>query len=285
MKTGFWEAPEGAEGEMTIAPLNLDGEIPSRSASSIAFLAKGDSEEWIQRCPATAKLLPQLIDALARQKANEPGQLFDVFDFPTEDHVLLGEVLGQGEVSGVAILPSGITAHIQESVMTGLWRVRFTDAAGLPVADYLEVGSVPQAVRQAAELTNADLAFGATPPGAMNVMPVLAEIGSHMAAFQPASASHIITFTLLPMNDVDMRFLQDTLGDGPVQLVSKGYGTCRVLATGARNVWSVQFFNAMDTIILDTLEIGDVPIVACAADEDFRDSASRLSDIEEAYFK
>jgi len=284
MKTGFWEAPEGAEGEMTIAPLNLDGEIPSRS-SSIAFLAKGGSEDWIERCPATASLLPKLVEALNRQKAEEPGQLFDIFDFSTEDHVLLGEVLGQGEVSGVAVLPSGITAHIQESVMTGLWRVRFTDASGAPVADYLEVASIPQAVRQAADLTVPELAFGAPPPGAMNVMPVLAEISSHMAAFVPGSASHIITFTLFPMNDTDMRFLQDTLGDGPVQLVSRGYGTCRIHATGARNVWSVQFFNAMDTIILDTLEIGDVPVVGCAADEDFRDSAERLHDIEEAYFK
>jgi hydrogenase-1 operon protein HyaF len=50
-------------------------------------------------------------------------------------------------------------------------------------------------------------------------------------------------------------------------------------------VWSVQFFNTMDTILLDTVEIGDVPIVACAAEEDFRDSAERLREIEDAYFR
>ncbi|MFN5452680.1 hydrogenase expression/formation protein, partial [Bradyrhizobium sp.] len=82
----------------------------------------------------------------------------------------------------------------------------------------------------------------------------------------------------------DMVFLQQTLGNGPIQLVSRGYGTCRVLATGIRNVWSVQFFNAMDTIILDTLEVGGVPVVALAASEDFEDSAERLQQIIEAYF-
>jgi hydrogenase-1 operon protein HyaF len=87
------------------------------------------------------------------------------------------------------------------------------------------------------------------------------------------------------MSPVDMTFLQESVGNGPIQLTSRGYGTCRVLATGVRNVWSVQFFNAMDTIILDTLEVGGVPAVARAADEDFEDSAERLQEIIEAYFK
>ena len=43
-------------------------------------------------------------------------------------------------------------------------------------------------------------------------------------------------------------------------------------------------FNAMDTIILDTLEVGGVPVVALAASEDFEDSAERLQQIIEAYF-
>ena len=97
--------------------------------------------------------------------------------------------------------------------------------------------------------------------------------------------SQIINFTLLTMSPGDMGFLQQSIGDGPIQLTSRGYGTCRVLATGVRNVWSVQFFNAMDTIILDTLEVGGVPTVALAANEDFEDSAERLQEIIEAYFK
>jgi len=119
----------------------------------------------------------------------------------------------------------------------------------------------------------------------MNVMPVLHEIGDRIARYKDGDEPHIITFSLFPMSPEDMNFLQQTLGAGPVQLTSRGYGTCRVVATGARNVWSVQFYNAMDTIILDTLEICDIPSVAIAAEEDFRDSEMRLREIEEAYFK
>ena len=117
-------------------------------------------------------------------------------------------------------------------------------------------------MRKATELTVLNIAFGAPPPGAMNVMPLLAEIRDRMAAHRPGEPARIINFSLLPMNEADMGFLQQTLGDGPVRLVSRGYGACSVHATGARHVWSVQFFNSMDTIILDTLEIGDTPLAA-----------------------
>jgi hydrogenase-1 operon protein HyaF len=195
----------------------------------------------------------------------------------------VADVLGEGEVAGVVALPDGSLAQIQESVLAGIWRVRLeTDANH----EYLEIGAVPEIVkRAAADLTSADFEIGQVPEGAMNVLPVLAEIRERALAWRPGIRSQIINFTLLPMSPVDMSFLQDTIRNGPIQLVSRGYGTCRVLSTGIRNVWSVQFFNAMDTIILDTLEVGGVPTVALAADEDFEDSAERLKEIIEAYFK
>jgi hydrogenase-1 operon protein HyaF len=116
-------------------------------------------------------------------------------------------------------------------------------------------------------------------------MPVLAEIRERMGQYLPGTPNHTIAFSLFPMNPEDMDFLQKSLGPGPVQIVSRGYGTCKVTATATRNVWSVQFFNAMDTIVLDSLEIGGVPSVALAAEEDMRDSAERLKEIEEAYFR
>lgn len=283
MKAGFWVAPDGADDAITLLPIGGEEALDTRR--EVNFLATRSAAELIAHCPTVAELLPQLADALAVQTAQEPNRLFDITDLPADDRELLSQVVGEGEVAGVAVLTDGVVAQVQESVMAGLWRVRFTDASGALVADYLEIGAIPQAVRKAAELAAADISFGAPPQGAMNVMPVLAEIRERMAAHTPGVASHIINFSLLPMSEADMGFLQETLGDGPVRLVSRGYGTCRVLATGARNVWSVQFFNAMDTIILDTLEIGDVPAAACAADEDFRDSAERLREIDEAYFK
>lgn len=282
MKAGFWVAPEGEDAAMTVMPV---GPEPPLRARKLNFLATSSAEEMTRRCRRTAMLLPELADALAGQKADRPGRLFDITDFPDDDKELIAQTLGEGEVAGVAALANGITARMQEAVMAGVWRVRFTDGGGRLIADYVEVASIPAAVKQACSALPGSISHGPAPTGAMNVMPVLTEIGDRIARYSEGDPGHIITFSLFPMSPQDMAFLQETLGAGPVQLTSRGYGTCRIVATGARNVWSVQFYNAMDTIILDTLEICDIPSVALAAEDDFRDSEVRLREIEEAYFK
>jgi hydrogenase-1 operon protein HyaF len=284
MKAGFWIAPEGSGETMTLLPLDREDPRARRGAGAVPFLATSDSEQLIARCPRAAKLLLSLAEALETQRASDAGQLFDITDFGGDDRELITQVLGQGEVNGVAALPDGVIAQIEEASMAGLWRLRFTDAAGDLTADYLEIGTIPEIVQRAAELTADRLLIGAAPTGAMNVMPLLTEIAERMSAHRAGEASHVINFSLLPVSEVDMACLQQTLGNGPVQLISRGYGTCKITATGARRVWSVQYFNAMDAIILDTLEIGDPPAAACAAEEDFRDSAERLREIHAAYF-
>jgi hydrogenase-1 operon protein HyaF len=289
MKAGFWIAPEGADTPIAILPIGTDGaEIRKQGTTgtgALAFLATTGAEAMIARCPRVAALLPALVDALERQTASAPGILFDLGGYGAEEIALVGEVFGEGEVAAVAALPDGVTAQVQESVLAGLWRVRFTDAEGRLIADYAEVSAIPQVIRRAAAMTLPEITINQPPDGAMNVMPVLAEIRDRVRLREPGAATHTISLTLLPMTDQDIEFLQTSLGTGPVRIVSRGYGTCRIQATAIHDVWSVQFFNAMDTILLDTLEIGEVPIVACAAEEDFRDSAERLREIEEAYFQ
>jgi hydrogenase-1 operon protein HyaF len=46
----------------------------------------------------------------------------------------------------------------------------------------------------------------------------------------------------------------------------------------------VQYFNSQDTLILNTLEVSDVPSVACASPEDIADSCQRLQDIMQVYW-
>jgi len=287
MKAGFWDAPEGAEQPVNVFPIGEESLNASKgsltAAGALAKLATLDSAELAKSCPNAVALLSRIADAIAEQKADAPTRLFRLANLNDIESKLVTDVLGEGEVAGVVALPDGSLAQIQESVLAGIWRVRLeTDANH----EYLEIGAIPEIVkRAAADLTSADFEIGQVPEGAMNVLPVLAEIRERAQAWRPGIRSQIINFTLLPMSPVDMSFLQDTIRNGPIQLVSRGYGTCRVLSTGIRNVWSVQFFNAMDTIILDTLEVGGVPTVALAADEDFEDSAERLQEIIEAYFK
>ena len=47
------------------------------------------------------------------------------------------------------------------------------------------------------------------------------------------------------------------------------------------NIWRVRFFNAMDTLILDTFEATVTPEAALAAPEDLADSAERILDVLE----
>ena len=62
-------------------------------------------------------------------------------------------------------------------------------------------------------------------------------------------------------------------------MISRGFGNCRITSTGARDVWRVQYFNNMNTLILNTIEVVDVPEVALAAAEDLVDSRERLAEL------
>ena len=99
----------------------------------------------------------------------------------------------------------------------------------------------------------------------------------------PGSEPHVINLTLLPVSDDDMQFLTESLGGGPVVILSRGYGNCRITSTSTRYTWWVQYFNSQDTLILNSIEISEVPEVACAAREDIQDSASRLAEILDVY--
>ncbi len=262
-------------------------EFPGRTTGTgaLAFLATIDAEALIARCPAVARLLTEMAAALDRQTVPAPGLLFDLADLTGDERLLVSEILGKGEVAATVALPDGVVAEIVESIFAGLWRIRFLGADNAILADYAEVSAIPQAVRRAAAMTLPRLATDDLPDGVMNAPAVLTEIADRAAGYQAGEANHIIALTLLPMLPEDIDLIVDRLGNGPVELISRGYGSCRVQATAIHNVWSVQFFNAMDAILLDTIEIGDVPAVAQAAEEDFRDSAVRLREIGEAYFQ
>nr|WP_245315405.1 hydrogenase expression/formation protein [Bradyrhizobium yuanmingense] len=252
------------------------------STSALADRAWCVGDERASNYPNATLLLSNAAAAVRGQRSGAPTQLYGLANLSDGERKLIGEVLGEGEVSGVVALPDGSLAQIRESVLAGIWRVCIGTE---PAHEYVEVGAIPQIVRRAAtDLTSADLVIGTPPDGAMNVKPVLAEIRERAKVWRFGLHAHIINLTLLPMSIIDLAFLQQSLGNGPVQLMLHGYGTCRVQATGTRNVWSVQFFTSTDNIILDTLEVGGVPIVALAADEDFQDSAERLQEIIKAYF-
>lgn len=273
------EAPEGVflgEPDPTAAPRLLG--MPE----GIAARERPDLRSAGEDGAAIAAALAGVRAALRTRRVGDPVAAFPLDDMPAAQRKALDGLLGEGEVS--AVIQGLGTWQAQETVLTGLWRVRGTDEDGRLVSDALEVGEVPQAVRLAAERgTLAAMPPVPTAPGVMNAPALLEEIRHRAATWQAGEPNHVISFTLLPVNEADMALLRGVLGTGPVLGISRGYGQARVQLTACRRVWSVQYLNARDAIVLDTLEIGDVPAAITAAAEDFADSALRLGEILEAY--
>lgn len=203
---------------------------------------------------------------------------FDLMTLGGADLLLVNQALGEGEVSAQITGNAG-SVLIQESVYAGVWRVRQFDGAQTLLSDRIEVGDIPNAVRLAS-----GRGLHSTPPpaqvtaGVINAPALLAEIAEQMTA---ATGTHVINLSLLPFSPEDAAWLDAALGRGGVSILSRGYGNCRITATGLAGVWWVQFFNSQDALILNSIEITEVPSVARAAAEDIEDSRERLAEVLE----
>lgn len=205
----------------------------------------------------------------------------DLSGLSAEALAVTNQSLGQGEVSAVVIDGSSAAAswRIEESAFASVWHVLGLDAEGGIVSDHLEVGPVPSVIRRVmAEQAMPTAAPAAAPAGVMNSPAILAELRDQAARWRPGDAAHIVNLSLLPVNPTDLDYLTRALGSGPVTLLSRGYGNCRITSTGLPNTWWVQYFNSMDVLILNTIEVVDVPEAALAAVEDFEDSIERIAE-------
>jgi hydrogenase-1 operon protein HyaF len=113
----------------------------------------------------------------------------------------------------------------------------------------------------------------------MNSPALVAELRASLADVQPGRCAKQINLTLLPMSPDDHALMEQLLPVGPVAIMSRGFGNCRVTSTRVRNVWRVQYFNSMQTLILNTIEVVDVPEVAIASADDLADSRERLAEL------
>ncbi|WP_421621004.1 hydrogenase expression/formation protein [Alkalilimnicola ehrlichii] len=222
----------------------------------------------------TLRCLESVIAGARRWQPDERNIHLDVSTLSDEERRLLDEVLGDGEVS--ARLPGhGVVA--QESVFAGVWRV--ADAAA--GRDRLEIGPVPDCLLNAfAGASPAPRLPAQWPEGVMNAPGVLSELTEHLDVLSN-NGRHVINLSLLPLTPEDHECLDEALGRSETAVLSRGYGNCRVTATTTAGVWWVQYFNSVDVLILNTLEVVAVPDVVCAAPEDIADSADRVAEVLE----
>jgi len=202
---------------------------------------------------------------------------FDIGVLDEYNRDIVDQVLGEGEVS---IIVAGKTeTRIQESVFTGVWRLRRLGPDGRPTSDLIEVGPIPRVAIEAARAA----ASGAVPAlpapdDAFSAPPVLAEIADRVARRKPGDATHVINLSLLPMSPSDGRHLGEVLAAGPVRILSRGYGSCRITSTVVRDTWWVQYVNGYGNPMVDSIEVTDMPEVAVASVEDIAESAARVQE-------
>ena len=194
----------------------------------------------------------------------------------------MNQTLGEGEVSILYAGPQVV--RLQETQLAGIWRVQIqSDTEGL-LSDLLEVADIPGLVRATSFLGARDQAEqrGELPAGVFNAPSILVELNDKVLSYRSGDEAHVVNLTLLPQTEQDLAYLDERLGTGPMSILSRGYGNCRIIATELNRVWWVQHFNSEEKLIVNTLEVVDIPTAALAAQEDIEDSTERLAEILDA---
>lgn len=239
-------------------------------------------EEVLHLADASAAMR-WLKNALVDCNNTQHRQLANLTQIDDDSRKLVNQILGEGEVS---ITYDGTPrAKVQESVLAGIWRTFYFDDDGEVAIDLLEVAAVPHIVTAKREKTQpVDATQNASSLDVQNAMPILVELEDRRRDFERSGNTHSINLTLLPLTQTELEFIDGRLGRGPIDVLSRAYGKCEVISTQSDNVWWVRYFNSMGKLILNTLEVTDVPQVVVAAAEDIRDSADRLSEILMPYW-
>jgi len=206
-----------------------------------------------------------------------PNRSFDAAVLEGTDRAIIDQVLGEGEVS---IIVSGEReTRAQESVFAGVWRVRTLRPDGSRATDSIEVGPVPAVAIEAARAASSAAVPSVEPPAdALGARPIVEEVAHQVSMRSPGDAAHVINLSLLPMSPADAAHLGTVLSAGPVRILSRGYGNCRITSTVVRDTWWVQYVNGYGNPMVDSIEITDVPEVAVASAEDIEESARRVQE-------
>jgi len=241
-------------------------EMPGDMRTFEARIPMVDDTAHLRPALALLARVAELADSVAARGGTE---VVDLSGLDAANRALVAETMGEGEVAmKIRGLPS---LSVQESVFAGIWSVT---GAGM---DQLEIGKVPAAAEARAFEPYRPATTTPPLPGVVNAPALIAELEDKSA--NRTEPLHVINLTLLPHTEADLAWLEDRLGQGATDILSRGYGNCRIRATALPHVWRVQFFNSMDTLILDTIEVTDMPEVALAAPEDIADSADRLREV------
>ena len=230
---------------------------------------------------AAIAVLDQVLAVLQAAIRGESVAPVDLSGLGAADREIVNQALGEGEVGAqVADGQDGALVRVQESVFAGVWRVieRLPDGG---LQDRIEVGAIPEVLKTCARQDGASGHRPAArlPEGVMNAPTLLQELHDQRQQWRAGQSAHLVNLSLLPLSPADMACLEEQLGTGRVVILSRGYGNCRISSTRVPNTWRVVYYNSQDAMILNSIEVVDMPEVACAAPEDLVDSEQRLREV------
>ena len=230
---------------------------------------------------AAIAVLDQVLAVLQAAIRGESVAPVDLSGLGAADREIVNQALGEGEVGAqVADGQGSALVQVQESVFAGVWRVieRLPDGG---LQDRIEVGAIPEVLKTCARQDGASGHRPAArlPEGVMNAPTLLQELHDHRQQWRVGQSAHLVNLSLLPLSPADMACLEEQLGTGRVVILSRGYGNCRITSTRVPNTWRVVYYNSQDAMILNSIEVVDMPEVACAAPEDLVDSEQRLREV------
>ena len=230
---------------------------------------------------AAIAVLDQVLAVLQAAIRGESVAPVDLSGLGAADREIVNQALGEGEVGAqVADGQGSALVQVQESVFAGVWRVieRLPDGG---LQDRIEVGAIPEVLKTCARQDGASGHRPAArlPEGVMNAPTLLQELHDHRQQWRVGQSAHLVNLSLLPLSPADMACLEEQLGTGRVVILSRGYGNCRISSTRVPTTWRVVYYNSQDAMILNSIEVVDMPEVACAAPEDLVDSEQRLREV------
>lgn len=257
--------------------IDLPGSMNAYTAPSIP------DPEAVRHLDGAREAMAWLQNALIGWQPGGDPLIADLSRLDASNRELVNQVLGEGEVSVSATNP--VNARIQESVLTGVWRTLYFDEQNQLACDLVEVAPVPHIVSLAtAQETEVDSKGNGDMPDVISALPILVELAAAREKYIADGTEHAINLSLLPMSDEELGFIDERLGPGPIEFLSQAYGKCQVSSTGVSNIWWTKHYNSMGKLILNLLEVVDVPAVVAAAPEDIADSAQRLEEILAPYW-
>ena len=180
-----------------------------------------------------------LRDALATHNKTQEPQLANLTALDADSREIVNQILCEGEVS---ITQNGpLRARTQESILAGVWRTHYLDDDDRVTYDLLEVADVPHYVR-VQDMLDRDITRNLpnAPLDAVNAPSILFELDSYRQQYTKGLPPKVINLSLLPLSDADIEFLDNQLGHGVIDILSRSYGKCQVSSTLVPNVWWVR---------------------------------------------